>query len=120
MTTENELTIALEDMYFFSYHGVYPEEQKIGRVYHVSVYIKIDNNIDGKDKLSKTYNYEWIQEIVKEEMDVSRKLLETVAFHIAKKLRNKSPILKSGKIKIMKEGIPISGKISRSLIIFPF
>lgn len=119
MSSTKTINIALEDMVFFAHHGVYEEEKKIGREFQVSVYLDCLVEIDGSDKLSDTYNYEWIFEIVKEEMNIPRKLLETVAFHIANKLRSKSSILQSGIIKIKKEGLPLGGKIKRSIITYP-
>ena len=119
MDAKTTITIALEDMIFYAFHGVYAEEQTLGREFRVSVYLECHVIIDGDDRLSNTYNYEWIYEIVKEEMAIPRKLLETVAFHIAQKLRQKSNLLSSGEIRIYKEGLQLGGKIGRSLISFP-
>ena len=119
MAGTNKVKIALEDIEFFAYHGVYKEENKIGRRYFVSVYLECEVNIDGSDELVDTFNYEWIYEIVQHEMAIPRKLLETVAFHIAQKLRLKSPLLQSGTIRICKEGLALGGNIGRSLIEFP-
>lgn len=119
LTNQKLVTIALEDMEFYAYHGVYVEENIIGRTFHVSVYLNCNVEVDGSDQLNETYNYEWIYHIVKEEMAIPRKLLETVAFHISDKLRSKSKLLVSGEIKIYKEGLPLGGKIGRSLIIYP-
>ena len=106
-------------MSFYAFHGVYPEEQLVGRSFRVSVYLDCEVEIDGSDELTDTYNYEWIYTIVKQEMAIPRKLLETVAYHIAKKLRSKSSLLQKGEIKIYKEGLPLGGKIGRSLIVYP-
>jgi len=114
------ITIALEDMIFYAYHGVYAEEQTLGREFRVSVYLDCEVEIDGSDSLSDTYNYEWIYEVVQEEMAISRKLLETVVFHIATKLRQKSDLLSSGRVIIYKEGLQLGGKVGRSMITYPF
>ncbi len=118
MSNQKTVVIALEDMEFFAYHGVYPEENKVGRNYRVSVYLNCAVDIDGTDDLASSYNYEWIYEIANEEMNTPRKLLETVAFHMARKLRQKSDLLQSGEIKIYKEGLPLAGKVGRSLIVY--
>lgn len=113
------VTIALEDMSFYAFHGVYPQESKVGRRFIISVFLECELEVDGSDRLSETFNYEWIYEIVESEMSKPRKLLETVAFHIANRLRSKSSVLQSGLIVINKEGLPLGGKIGRSSISYP-
>jgi len=108
--------IALEGMSFHAYHGVYPEEQKVGRTFKVSVYLDCELFIDGSDELGETFNYEWIYEIVKREMEEPKKLLETLIYNIKKKILAKSDIVKGGLIRIQKEGLPLGGKVARSAL----
>jgi len=119
LDSKNIVNIALEDMSFYAFHGVYPQETKVGRNFKVSVYLDCNLKIDGSDQLSDTYNYEWIYEIVESEMKKPKKLLETVAYHIADRLRKKSDVLQRGQIIIYKEGLPIEGNVTRSRITYP-
>ena len=120
MSHKRMINIALESMKFHACHGFYDEEKKTGRSFLVSVFLDCEVEIDGTDQLADTYNYEWIYEVVSEEMNTPRKLLETVAFHISQKLINKSSVLKSGTIKIEKLGLPALGNIAKATISFPF
>lgn len=116
----SRINIALEGMRFYAFHGVYEEEQKIGRHFIVSVYLECDAHIDGKDELGDTYNYEWIYEATTKEMNVPRKLLETVAYNIGEDLRSRSSLFQSGIIKISKEGLVLGGDVERSVIEYRF
>lgn len=120
MSEKKPITISLEGMHFFAYHGVYEEEQKIGRDFTVSVFVDCLVDIDGSDELTDTYNYEWIYSIVEQEMKHTRKLLETVAFFIGKGLRAQSSLLESGVVKISKEALVLGGEVDRSTIEYRF
>lgn len=108
--------IALEGMCFHAYHGVYPEEQKVGRTFNVSVYLDCKLIVDGSDDLGETFNYEWIYEIVSSEMGEPKKLLETLIYNIKKRILVKSDVVKGGLIRIQKEGLPLGGKVTRSSV----
>lgn len=114
--TPEDYKIALEDMSFHAYHGVYEEEQKVGRTFLISVYLDCRLTIDGHDALSETFNYEWIYEIVSSEMIEPKKLLETVIFRIKKRLLERSSVVDGGLIRIQKEGLPLGGKVGRSVV----
>lgn len=120
MVSKKQISIGLENMEFYAYHGVYSEERVIGAKFLVSVKLLCDIFISGEDKLEDTYNYEWIYEITSDEMSRPKKLLETIAFHMATRLKEKSSCLISGSIKISKEGLAIGGKLERSFIEYPF
>ena len=50
--------ILIDNMEFFAYHGFYPEEQKIGCKYTVSLRLITDlSNAGSTDNLNNTINY---------------------------------------------------------------
>ena len=81
------LQIALENMEFFSYHGLYPDEKVTGGKYTVAVYIdeQCAENKEFKG-INEVINYELVYDIVKKEMEISRDLIEEVASNIMRKI----------------------------------
>ncbi len=81
------LQTALENMEFFSYHGLYPDEKVKGGKFTVAVYID-EQCADNKEfkGINEVINYEMVYEIVKKEMDISRDLIEEVASNILRKI----------------------------------
>jgi dihydroneopterin aldolase len=81
------LQTALENMEFFSYHGLYPDEKVKGGKFTVAIYID-EQCADNKEfkGINEVINYEMVYEIVKKEMDISRDLIEEVASNILRKI----------------------------------
>lgn len=116
-----ELEISLNDLRFYSYHGVYEEEKRIGNEFRVSlsVFIPFNNEME-KDLLSSTLSYASLFEIIKEEMDKSCNLMEKVALNIVKKIKSKFSEVKSGRIRIEKVHPPIPGILGSASITLNF
>jgi dihydroneopterin aldolase len=81
------LQTALENMEFFSYHGLYPDEKVKGGKFTVAIYID-EQCADNKEfkGINEVINYELVYEIAKKEMDISRDLIEEVASNIMRKI----------------------------------
>ena len=78
--------IKLENIRVFAYHGCLKEETKIGSVYRVDLVVKANLNTYSKtDDLNDTVDYVLLNKIVKEEMNIPSKLLETVAQRVLNK-----------------------------------
>jgi dihydroneopterin aldolase len=110
-------TIALEGLEFFSYHGFYAEEQKIGNRYSVDVTITVDFEqaaID--DRLSETVNYEKVYQIVAEVMRQSHKLLEHIAHSIIRQLRERYPQIEAIEVGVSKFNPPVGGVAARARV----
>lgn len=106
--------LSLESMHFFAYHGFYDEEAVIGGDFTVDVTVQIEaESAATHDDLQRTLNYETIYNIVKEEMSIPRKLIETLAYAILYRLR---AIQQNGaiKVKISKLNPPLPGSIASS------
>ena len=73
------LTVHLKELAFYSYHGVYEGESKIGNEYIVDLDVTFDENFVKLNNLNSLINYEVLYEIVKKRMAIPSPLLEEVA-----------------------------------------
>lgn len=80
--------ILLENMQFYGYHGVLPEENRLGQRFAVSLAIGTDTKAAAQnDDLSLSLNYAEVYTVVKDIMEGQPvKLLETLAETIAEKV----------------------------------
>lgn len=102
------MNIILNEMKFYSYHGVLPQENTVGAEYKVSLDIETDfSEAAATDNLEGTINYAEIHEAVKEEMNIPAKLLEHLAYRISKRLFTDFTTIKSIEITIFKENPPM-------------
>jgi dihydroneopterin aldolase len=86
------MIVALHGAEFFAYHGFYPEEQKIGNHFVVDIEVEFTPAADVKDDdLNNTVNYEWLYNMVCEEMKLTKKLIETVAQAIIDQTKQQYP-----------------------------
>ncbi|QJD85888.1 dihydroneopterin aldolase [Cohnella herbarum] len=72
-------------MVFFGYHGVYPEENKLGQKYYVDLDLSLDLSRAAKsDDVADTVNYAEIHALVKQIVEGPPvKLIETLTENIA-------------------------------------
>lgn len=102
--------IALEELEFFSYHGLYPEENKIGNKYNIDIYVFTDvSEAAISDKLSGTIDYEKIFGIAKKNTEKSAKLLEHLAFRIMGDIFKTFPEAVKVRVNVCKYNPPIGG-----------
>jgi len=94
------------------------EEGKIGSEYRVDLSVKANLKPSSKtDQLSDTVDYVHLNKIVKEEMAVRTKLLETVADLILDRILLEIPLVNKAKIKVSKLNPPIGGNVEMVSII---
>ena len=68
--------IRISNIQLFAYHGVAPEEQKLGQKFEIDVELKFQNFQTGhSDDLSKTVDYSLVYDIVKSEF-LKKKLIK--------------------------------------------
>ena len=103
------MTIRLNKVRFFSYHGIYPGEETLGNNFEVNVEVTYDEK--GKDitDISQTISYEDLFHIIKSHMDIPTPLLETIAINAGKEIHQRFPHIISIKIDIDKMHAPIDG-----------
>ena len=105
----SEFTIELRGLEFFSFHGLYEEEKKVGGEFVVDVVAKFPAQDHKLTAIDETVNYAALFAIVKEEMNQPRELLETVAQAIAEKIYAKYAVIKEIEVRIEKKKAPIVG-----------
>ncbi|RYG53378.1 MAG: dihydroneopterin aldolase [Chitinophagaceae bacterium] len=105
-------TIKLTNIRTFSHHGCLPEETKIGSEYRVDLEVKANLDLACKsDELNDTVDYVLLNRIVKEEMAIPSKLLETVANRIMKRVFNESLQVSAISVCVSKVNPPIGGDV---------
>jgi dihydroneopterin aldolase len=107
--------IRLEGMQFYGYHGVLPEEQRLGQRFVVDVEVELDLRKAGhSDRLEHTVNYSEIYRAVQEVVEgPSRRLIEAVAEAIAERVCATCGTGHSGtvRVRVAKPCAPIRGSI---------
>lgn len=104
--------IHLNNMSFYGYHGVLPEETKLGQRFRVTVSLATSLQEAGKrDDLSKTVNYAEVYELCKDIVEGSPvQLIETVAESIAERILNEYiDKVKGVRVQLIKPDPPIAG-----------
>ena len=101
-------------MVFYGFHGVYPEERKLGQRFNVNLCIYTDDNHDAKIKdLSDTVDYTKIYDEVKQIMEIQQfHLLEDCANTIITNILNDFILVTGVKVIIEKPGVPINATLS--------
>lgn len=110
--------IIVEGINTYSYHGCLEEEAKIGANYLVDVMMETDFTEAAKsDDLSKTIDYVVLFNIVKKQMAIRSKLIETVGQRIVDELKKEFNSLKKVEVKISKLNPPMNGNVERVSIV---
>ena len=103
------ITVALNNLQFFAFHGVLEEERKIGNNYLVDVSLEFHENAEVITHINDTINYEYIYQLIRKRMTVPTPLLETIVMETGNQIHNEFPDLKSIFISIKKMHPPIEG-----------
>ena len=79
-----QVTINLNKMQFYAYHGVLPQEREVGGVFEVSLKLSVSNVEKAVlfDRLEETINYAEVYELTKSVMRKPTLLLEHLAWSI--------------------------------------
>ncbi|MEO5945630.1 MAG: dihydroneopterin aldolase [Chitinophagaceae bacterium] len=102
------LSIYLNQVRFFAYHGLFEEEQKTGNEFEVNLAVSYDPGSELIDELSETVNYASLFSILQEEMQKPRELLETFVMEVAELLHKTYPSIKKIEISLSKLNPPIA------------
>ncbi len=110
--------INIEGINLYGYHGCLEEEAKIGANYIVDVLMETDFTEAAKtDDLSKTIDYVTVFNIVKTEMAIRSKLIESVGKRIVDELKKEFDTLKKVEVKISKLNPPMNGNVEKVSIV---
>ena len=102
------ITIELNQVHFYAEHGVLDEEAKLGNEFNITIKLQIHSEAKVITSIHDTINYVEVFEVVKNQMQQRKNLLETVAMEIAQELHKKYSLLRKASIAIIKTNPPIS------------
>ena len=108
------LSINLNNLVFFGYHGLYEEEKILGNEYELNIAIKHAPQRLPVEKLEDTVDYTAVYELVKQRMAVPTPLLETLATSIATEILDVFTLADEVFVSIRKMHPPVS-KINGNL-----
>lgn len=104
--------ILLKDIRIFTNHGCLVEEEKIGSDYLVDLLVEADLGASAhSDDLEDTIDYVSLNNIVKEEMAIRARLLETVGYKIIERVLATFPEVSYSEVTISKMNPPIGGDV---------
>ena len=103
------MTISLNQLRFYAYHGAMPQERVVGGDYVVDLCLKVDvdSSSYADDKLDGTVNYAEVYNAVAAEMKIPSNLLEHVAHRIASRLLNDYAKITEVSITVCKQNPPM-------------
>lgn len=103
--------IYLNEMEFYGYHGVLPEETRLGQRFRVSIIAETDLRAAGiSDNLDETVSYADIYSLCRSIVEgQTYKLIEAVAENIAESILEKFNKIKRVTVKVIKPDPPIPG-----------
>lgn len=108
-----ETYVCLDDLHFFAFHGVAPQETMVGNEYALSLRLKTDiMRAMATDDVADTLNYAEIHQAIKEEMSIPSKLLEHVCGRIVRRLFRDFPVLEHIDLKLSKRNPPMGADIA--------
>jgi dihydroneopterin aldolase len=104
--------VVLRGLEFFGYHGVQPEENRLGQRFRVDIEMTVDTRDAGRaDDLTKTVDYVRVHAEAKAIVEgPACKLIETVAERIAEAVL-KGHRVESVVVRVQKPDVPIAGTL---------
>lgn len=103
--------IFVHDMEFYGYHGVFPEENKLGQRFKVDLTVELDLKKAGQsDNLEHSVNYGELYELCKRVVEgETYKLVESIAENIAANILAQYNCISRCTVKVIKPDPPIPG-----------
>jgi 7,8-dihydroneopterin aldolase/epimerase/oxygenase len=103
---------------FFAHHGFYPEEQLLGGRFLLDISVSFLPSGDLIfDEINNTVNYEQLYNIACDEMNNTRKLIETVAQSICDRIKEEFPFVVKIRVCLQKMNPPLKGKVAHSSVV---
>lgn len=103
--------IYLNKLAFYGYHGVFPEENKLGQRFFVDLILEADLTQSSlTDDIENTVDYGQLHELTQKIVEgPPRRLVETLTEDIAGQVLKEFPIIQSCTVKVAKPDPPIPG-----------
>lgn len=112
------MTIQLNNVQFYGYHGLYKEEQKLGNHFIVNLSIDFIPAVNKVTAIEETIDYVHVFELVKSRMQMATPLLETIVGDLADAIFDQFNIAQKVTIQITKGKVyvpTLDGNMSVSL-----
>lgn len=111
MTTTSS-RIFLENVCFYAYHGVAPQETLVGNQFIINLSLKVDfGQATATDEVADTVSYADVYTVLKEEMAIPSKLLEHVCGRIVHRLFHDFGEIEEVSIRLAKRTPPMGADI---------
>lgn len=105
--------ICLRNLVFYAYHGVHPEEARLGQRFEVDLVVTTDlRRAAATDSLEDTVSYAELYEVVRQRATGQRfNLLEALGGAIAGDVLSGFPTVATASVTIRKPAVPIPGPL---------
>lgn len=114
----DKITIGINDLKIFAFHGVGEDERREGTWFEVECGLVYPaREAMENDDLEATLNYATAAQLIRREMSVPSGLIEHVAGRIRRALISKFPLIEEGWIKISKINPAGCGQMTASVTI---
>lgn len=114
MKQGTDMYIHLKGLKLYAYHGVLPQENRVGAEYTIDLKLKTDFSLAAEtDNLKGTVNYAEVFNSVKAEMRIPSQLLEHVAWRISKRILNDFSSVSEVHISLYKQNPPMGADCSQ-------
>lgn len=111
-------TIHLDNIRFYSFHGVMPQEKKVGNNFSVTVRLEADLlAATESDNLNNTISYADVYEVIEREMKQPSELIEHAAGRIFRAIKNQFPTVIKLEVRLYKYNPPGCGETERAGIV---
>ncbi len=105
------LTIHLDAVKFYAYHGIFAEEKTLGNNYIVDIKIEVIGNNQIIESIFETIDYALVFDMLQKRMQIPTPLLETIATEFCHAVLNKFQLASSIDFSIKKMNPPIENFI---------
>lgn len=102
------ISIHLDNLKFYAFHGIHDEEKILGNEYELSAEIQFHENSE-IHSIHQTINYVDVYDIIKKRMIIPSPLLETIIMDIGNMIKEKYNEVRSISIYLKKLHPPIEG-----------
>ena len=102
------ITLHLEKLQFFAYHGLYDGEKRLGNEFELNISVSFFSTKPVVDEIDDTINYAAVYELAKSEMLQPRELLETFLSELAQKIKQQFPQITKLKMSLHKLQMPLN------------
>ncbi len=107
-----KMTITLQNMKFYAFHGHFDIEKRVGNHFTVDLQITTPPpNACSTDQLDDALDYQLLQRIVQQEMAITSNLLEHVVARIADRIEASFPQIIGTKVSVAKLNPPMGGEM---------